>query len=106
MLYRYLIVQTCLSPLFIISFGKLYTRRHLIPLLFQIFDNTPAAKDATLAAGDEIVGVNGQSVKGRTKVEVARMIQSVKVKVLLQAFPSRFILIFIFLIFPPTVLKI
>ena len=45
----------------------------------QIFDNTPAAKDGTLAAGDEIVGVNGNSVKGRTKVEVARMIQSVKV---------------------------
>ncbi len=53
----------------------------LCPCLYvvQIFDNTPAAKDATLAAGDEIVGVNGQSVKGRTKVEVARMIQSVKV---------------------------
>ncbi len=45
----------------------------------QIFDNTPAAKEGTLAAGDEIVGVNGNSVKGRTKVEVARMIQSVKV---------------------------
>lgn len=38
-----------------------------------------AARDGSLAAGDEIVGVNGQSVKGRTKVEVARMIQSVKV---------------------------
>ncbi len=47
--------------------------------IFQIFDNTPAAKDGTLAAGDELVGVNGTSVKGRTKVEVARMIQSVKV---------------------------
>ena len=45
----------------------------------QIFDNTPASKDGTLAAGDELVGVNGQSVKGRTKVEVARMIQSKKV---------------------------
>lgn len=53
----------------------------LCPCLYvvQIFDNTPAAKEGTLAAGDEIVGVNGQSVKGRTKVEVARMIQSVKV---------------------------
>ncbi len=50
------------------------------PCLFvvQVFDNTPAAKDGTLAAGDEIVGVNGTSVKGRTKVEVARMIQAVK----------------------------
>ena len=66
--------------------------RHLISLLSQIFDNTPAAKDATLAAGDEIVGVNGQSVKGRTKVEVARMIQSVKVKGLLQTFFSDIIL--------------
>jgi len=47
--------------------------------IVQIFDNTPSAKDATLASGDEIVGVNGTSVKGRTKVEVARMIQSVKV---------------------------
>ncbi|KAK3609644.1 hypothetical protein CHS0354_028848 [Potamilus streckersoni] len=52
----------------------------LCPCLYvvQIFDNTPAAKDGTLASGDEIVGVNGQSVKGRTKVEVARMIQSIK----------------------------
>lgn len=46
--------------------------------IVQIFDNTPAAKDGTLAAGDEITGVNNQTVKGRTKVEVARMIQSVK----------------------------
>lgn len=45
----------------------------------QIFDNTPAAKDGTLASGDEIVGVNKMSVKGRTKVEVARQIQAVKV---------------------------
>ena len=54
---------------------------HLCPCLYvvQIFDNTPAAKNGSLASGDEIVGVNGQSVKGRTKVEVARMIQSVKV---------------------------
>ena len=53
----------------------------LCPCLYvvQVFDNTPAAKDGNLAAGDEIVGVNGQSVKGRTKVEVARLIQSVKV---------------------------
>ncbi|KAL3877603.1 hypothetical protein ACJMK2_035298 [Sinanodonta woodiana] len=52
----------------------------LCPCLYvvQIFDNTPAAKDGTLASGDEIVGVNGQSVKGRTKVEVARIIQSIK----------------------------
>ncbi|CAH1794593.1 unnamed protein product, partial [Owenia fusiformis] len=55
----------------------------LCPCLYvvQIFDNTPAAKDATLASGDEIVGVSGQSVKGKTKVEVARMIQAVKTEV-------------------------
>ena len=29
----------------------------------QVFDNTPAAKDATLEAGDELVGINGTNVK-------------------------------------------
>ncbi|KAK6187758.1 hypothetical protein SNE40_005714 [Patella caerulea] len=55
----------------------------LCPCLYvvQVFDNTPAAKEGSLAAGDEIVGVNGQSVKGRTKVEVARAIQSIKSEV-------------------------
>lgn len=50
----------------------------LCPCLYvvQIFDNTPAARDGTLQSGDEIVGVNGTTVKGRTKVEVAKMIQS------------------------------
>ena len=53
----------------------------LCPCLYivQIFDKTPSAEEGTLAAGDEIVGVNGASVKGRSKVEVARMIQGVKV---------------------------
>ena len=53
----------------------------LCPCLYvvQIFDNTPAAKDGTLASGDEIVGVNKQSCKGKTKVEVAKMIQSISV---------------------------
>ncbi|XP_067671009.1 PRKCA-binding protein-like isoform X1 [Haliotis asinina] len=55
----------------------------LCPCLYvvQVFDNTPASKEGSLAAGDEIVGVNGQSVKGRTKVEVARAIQSIKAEV-------------------------
>lgn len=44
----------------------------------QIFDNTPASKDGTLAAGDEIVAIEGRSVKGTSKVDVAKMIQSVK----------------------------
>lgn len=50
------------------------------PIRPQIFDNTPAHKDGTLQSGDELVGVNGQSVKGKTKVEVAKMIQSAKVR--------------------------
>ncbi|XP_069495984.1 PRKCA-binding protein isoform X1 [Ambystoma mexicanum] len=48
--------------------------------IVQVFDNTPAAIDGTLAAGDEITGVNCKSVKGKTKVEVAKMIQNVKVR--------------------------
>lgn len=50
----------------------------LCPCLYivQIFDNTPVALDGTLQAGDELVAVNGASVKGKTKVEVAKMIQS------------------------------
>ena len=60
----------------------------LCPCLYivQVFDNTPAAKDGSLAAGDEIVGVGGKSVKGRTKVEVARMIQSIQVRFVWQMF--------------------
>uniref|UniRef100_A0AAY4C8J7 PRKCA-binding protein n=1 Tax=Denticeps clupeoides TaxID=299321 RepID=A0AAY4C8J7_9TELE len=46
--------------------------------IVQVFDNTPAALDGTLAAGDEITGVNGKPVKGKTKVEVAKMIQTVQ----------------------------
>uniref|UniRef100_A0A8C6LR21 PRKCA-binding protein n=1 Tax=Nothobranchius furzeri TaxID=105023 RepID=A0A8C6LR21_NOTFU len=46
--------------------------------IVQVFDNTPAALDGTLAAGDEITGVNGKTVKGKTKVEVAKMIQTVQ----------------------------
>lgn len=53
----------------------------MIFLLYcQVFDNTPAALDGTLAAGDEITGVNGKTVKGKTKVEVAKMIQAVQVQ--------------------------
>lgn len=48
--------------------------------IVQVFDNTPAALDGTVAAGDEITGVNGRSIKGKTKVEVAKMIQEVKVR--------------------------
>ncbi|KAF2893402.1 hypothetical protein ILUMI_12796 [Ignelater luminosus] len=57
----------------------------LCPCLYivQIFDNTAAAKDGTLQSGDELVAVNGQSVKGKTKVEVAKMIQSTKEEVII-----------------------
>merc|ERR1719187_81509 len=41
----------------------------------QVFDNTAAAKDGTLQAGDEITGVNGANAKGKTKQEVAQLIQ-------------------------------
>ncbi|XP_043213166.1 PRKCA-binding protein-like isoform X1 [Amphibalanus amphitrite] len=50
----------------------------LCPCLYvvQVFDNTPAGRDGTLQSGDEIVKVDSTSVKGRTKVEVAKLIQS------------------------------
>lgn len=50
----------------------------LCPCLYivQIFDYSPAAIDGTLQSGDELVAINGVSVKGKTKVEVAKMIQS------------------------------
>lgn len=56
----------------------------LCPCLYivQIFDNTAASRDGTLQSGDELTAVNGQSVKGKTKVEVAKMIQAAKVKMI------------------------
>ena len=79
----------------------------LCPCLYivQIFDNTAASRDGSLAAGknyhislcickrffsclgDEIVSVNGKSVKGRTKVEVAKLIQASKVNYLFSYLP-------------------
>lgn len=69
---------------FIASFsGKITVLCHgflnVVAVALQVFDNTPAALDGTLAAGDEITGVNGKAVKGKTKVEVAKMIQAVQV---------------------------
>ena len=54
----------------------------LCPCLYivQVFDNTASARDGTLESGDEIVGVNGIPVKGKSKVEVAKMIQASKVR--------------------------
>jgi hypothetical protein len=34
-----------------------------------------------MCIGDEIISVNGKSVKGRTKVEVAKLIQACKVNI-------------------------
>ncbi len=48
--------------------------------MLQIFDNSPTARDGILQSGDEIIGINGQSVKGKTKVEVAKMIQGCEVR--------------------------
>lgn len=48
--------------------------------IVQVFDNTAASKDGTLAAGDEILSVNGESVKGMTKTQVAKFIQACEVR--------------------------
>ena len=52
----------------------------LCPCLYvvQVFDNTPAAKSGLLAAGDEIVSINGNSVKGMTRNQLAKTIQAVE----------------------------
>uniref|UniRef100_A0A0M3IAY8 PRKCA-binding protein n=1 Tax=Ascaris lumbricoides TaxID=6252 RepID=A0A0M3IAY8_ASCLU len=49
----------------------------LCPCLYvvQVFDNSPAAKDGRIKAGDEIFSVNGIPVKGERKLAVAAMIQ-------------------------------
>lgn len=69
------VIQKDVSNLIGISIGG---GAPLCPCLYivQIFDNTPVALDGTLQSGDELVAVNGASVRGKTKVEVAKMIQS------------------------------
>ena len=42
----------------------------------QVFDKSPAATDGTLEAGDEILAVNNKPMKGKTKTQVAEIIQS------------------------------
>lgn len=39
-------------------------------------DNSPASLDGTLESGDEILAINNECVRGRTKLQVAQMIQS------------------------------
>ncbi|XP_037957221.1 PRKCA-binding protein isoform X2 [Teleopsis dalmanni] len=55
----------------------------LCPCLYivQVFDNTPAAREGSLQSGDELLAVNSVSVKGKTKVEVAKMIQAASTEV-------------------------
>ncbi|XP_054709950.1 PRKCA-binding protein-like isoform X2 [Uloborus diversus] len=52
----------------------------LCPCLYvvQVSENGAVASDGTLQCGDEITAVNGDSVKGKSKVEVAKMIKGVK----------------------------
>ena len=57
--------------------------------IVQVFDNTPAAIDQTLESGDRIVAVNNFDVNGRTKLEVARMIQNAGVSLLLLLFSAK-----------------
>lgn len=45
-------------------------------LLFKVFDGTPAAREGSLESGDELLAINNISVKGKTKVQVAKMIQT------------------------------
>lgn len=51
----------------------------LCPCLYvvQVSENGAVASDGTLECGDEITIVNGESVKGKSKVEVAKMIKGV-----------------------------
>lgn len=46
--------------------------------VIQVFDNTPTARDGTLQPGDEILAINGVSVKGANKSEAAQAIQGSK----------------------------
>ncbi|KAL7643359.1 UNVERIFIED_CONTAM: hypothetical protein RMT77_006651 [Armadillidium vulgare] len=50
----------------------------------QVFDNTPASREGTLQSGDEITGVNGVHVKGKSKQEVAQIIQKCEGNVTVQ----------------------
>lgn len=51
----------------------------------QVFDSTAASREGTLQSGDEITGVNGVNVKGKSKTEVAQLIQRSQVALVKQA---------------------
>ena len=46
-----------------------------------MFENTPAWKEGTLNAGDEMIAVNGKPLRGMTKVQAAKYIQRIDVSV-------------------------
>jgi len=52
--------------------------------IVQVFDNTLASRDGTLEAGDELVGINGANVKGKSKAEVAKMIKASNTEVVIR----------------------
>lgn len=43
--------------------------------IVQVFEGSPAAKDERLRPGDEILAINGISVKGSDKAAVAKLIR-------------------------------
>lgn len=51
--------------------------------VIQVFDNTPASRDGTLQPGDEVLAINGVSVKGAAKSEAAQAIQGSKEHVII-----------------------
>ncbi|KAG8195368.1 hypothetical protein JTE90_001386 [Oedothorax gibbosus] len=57
----------------------------LCPCLYvvQVSESGPVSSDGTLQCGDELTAVNGDTVKGKSKVEVAKMIKCVKGEVTL-----------------------
>lgn len=49
-------------------------------LLLQVFHRTPAYENGSLCPGDELVTVNGTSLRGLSRKQTADMIQSSKVR--------------------------
>lgn len=58
---------------------------------FQVFDNTAASREGTLQSGDEITGVNQINVKGKSKQEVAQLIQRSEVSTVRTMFHRAYI---------------
>ena len=50
--------------------GSSIAEREIIDYDDQVFDNTPAAKDGTIEAGDELVGINGTNVKVGNNIDI------------------------------------